>query len=384
MNRVIDFRDDMLASYAVQGGNIGAVAPMLKEAAYIPPGQEDPRDFALIIVDDRGSEHYKFPCKTAGDTFLSLWYLENVESGLPDFAKTAAAENLTRMAGIHELDLEDIFPAAFKRAQEGQNVFRQKGGGEISKTASALTVVNDIYRLDERRVHVPVTMLHPVAAMRDMQKSASQAPQASLVEVLRSLKQAWPSMPEHERRDAALELDKQASAVGLELPEEISVYVGVDFADSAGSALIWRGERFGTEKTAEHYRRLSALIKTASITVPEAIEATYIVDEMSGITGYDDATCPDPYKILLAPPTTKKASAWSWTKGDAYITESQLKSFLMTPRARHQLEQLFEDGLVDKLRKNPTAEFDKLPTVQAMIIARMANDGTLGAERTIP
>jgi len=399
---VIDFHDDLGASFCATD-----LRPpeFLKTASFRETYELHDGDFALIIVDEDGKEHRKFACNDAGNTWLSLWYFENVESGLPEYAKVAAAENLATYAGIHEIDMEDMFPRTAALCSElGISPFRHRtwhgDGGRSEKVGAAPTpssqfwdrvsrtgvdpswldtptarttpkapqipkVASHKFRLDERRVLVKSASCAPIPTVKE-----ASAP--SILEKVAEADRRWEDLNPWERRVVALTLAAEEPGFG-EFPAKVASYMGEEIHPNILDNMRWRATRVArSDEDAENYLRVGAMAKVGSLDLEDAVEAVFLLDEKNGVVvqnGYGPSL-PDPYLAVYA--GLKKEAMWAWTRGDAYINEHQLRSYVGTAAAKIQMGELFTDDLIDKFRKDPVKTFESLPSEQKKVIARMA------------
>lgn len=495
-HRVIDFHDDLGASFCARD-----VRPpeFLKTASYQETYELQDGDFALIIVDEEGKEHRKFACHDPGNTWLSLWYFENVESGLPEHAKVAAAENLAMYAGIHEIDMEEMFPRTAELCSElGISPFRHRtwhgdgghsekvggaptartappaatirkvanlsavgnfitqnagkvlanpwgrratgaaigagvgalgakavggdatagavsGGlvglglghtttmGSAAKASKAVSTVSKVdaaipkkvvapaapavtgtevptpgyksksgiklssapYRLDERRVLVKSASCAPIPTTK-----VASAP--SMLDKVAEAERRWEDLNPWERRVIALTLAAEEGDFDG-FPAKVAAYMGEEIHPNIEDNLRWRASRVArSDEDAENYLRVAAMAKVGSLDLEDAVEAVFLLDEKNGIVvqnGYG-RSLPDPYLAIYD--GLRKEAMWAWTRGDAYVNEHQLRSYVGTAAAKIQMGELFTDDLIDKFRKDAIKTFEALPTEQKKVIARMA------------
>jgi len=115
--RVIDFHDDRGTAFLAAGE---ALPELLKTGQAKERTDLGLRDYALILVDrdDGFSEHPKFACYDEASTWMSLWYLENGDHGLPAGAEKVAAANLVTIAAEQGLDVRGSFPRVVSLAQK--------------------------------------------------------------------------------------------------------------------------------------------------------------------------------------------------------------------------------------------------------------------------
>ena len=146
MPRVIDAQDDLGAAFMASSQEIPEI---LKEGSVREGYELLDRDFALILVDENGHEHRKFACYDAGNTWMSLWYLEHVPHGLPDFAVKIASGTLAEYAHVHGIDLQEMFPLTARIAASTGQTFEVAGlkmGSAPDPTAAA--IFEDLHTAD--------------------------------------------------------------------------------------------------------------------------------------------------------------------------------------------------------------------------------------------
>lgn len=493
--RVIDFHDDLGASFSATDA---APPSFLKTASFRETYELHDGDFALIIVDEDGKEHRKFACNDAGNTWLSLWYFENVESGLPDYAKIAAAENLAMYAGVHEIDMEEMFPRTAELCSElgidpfrrrtwestdgrtekvgnytpssdywgrvertkindpsllepasakqdisasgvvpqkmpglrpprakvanlssvlgsvaskaapmlktpmGQRAASMAVGGTLGAAANSATsfaaggdaktmgraarrgavlgavggglagagrtaLASSPFRLDERRVVVKTASCAPVPTVK-------VASAVSLHEKVAEADHRWEDLGPWERRVVALTLMAEDPGFSS-FPPKVASYMGEEINPNIEDNMRWRATRVArSDEDAENYLRVAAMAKVGSLDLEDAVEAVFLLDEKNGVVvqnGYGPSL-PDPFLAVYG--GLKKEAMWAWTRGDAYVNEHQLRTYIGSPVAKIQLGELFTDDLIDKFRKDPIKTFDGLPSEQKKVIARMATN----------
>lgn len=354
--RVIDFHDDRGMSFRASGQEVPEI---LKCGSAVEPSALLDRDFALILVDkDDGFKEYpKFASHDAGNHWMSMWYLENVDHGLPAYAAKVAAQNLritARARGyMSDETLTSMFPGtmAMAEALDGE------------KSASA----------DERRVLV---------SRHDFRRPAPAAPaKVADFDKLATLKEAWAGMDGYDRRVAALELEDMADIV--EIPSHMREYMGHEAHPSLRDQMRLRAMNHAkTAAHTENYTRIGEMALAGSLAPDDAVEAIHIVDEANG---YNVRSCygegmHDPYRCVFG---LDKAASYSWVDGTHYVNERQLKQYAASPASTMGMKDLFVDKTVTAFRLAPLKVFKALPREQKILIARQAtqdgygNDGNL-------
>lgn len=362
---VVDFGDDFGAAfrYAVEAG---VVDPSLtKEGSWVDRTKLRDGDFGLIIVDENRQEHRKFACYDKGSTFLSLWYLENVDSGLPEHAKIAAAENLTRAAEVYELPLDEMFPSTMKMSRaSGNHPFRTRSWSD------GTIKVGSAERLDERRVFVDSRAMSREVATKVASATASEE---SPFDKIAQAEARWDDLTPWERRVVALNLNIPDYAQP-QIPAKIAAYAAEDWNPEMEARIKHRMLKIASSDEArENYERIYVMSAAGRMEKEAAVEAMFLQDELCGIhpeRGYGP-NLPDPYLCVYGEPA--KEASWSWTRGAEYLTEDALTGWAASALARVQMKELFDEDLLKKFRSNPIKTFEGLTTPQKTMIARMAS-----------
>lgn len=358
--RVIDFQDDLGAAFIAAGNPPPDALALLKEASAPEAYELADRDFALHIVDDASRVHRKFACQDAGNTWMSLWYLEHVPSGLPKPAVKVAAAVLYHTAqdfGLTDDILSSMFPETARLAVEaGQRIAQGKLASAPGESAPVPR------HMLERRVRVRDADLAPLRA-------AGQRKVADFDKVAQAASE-WDVLDPYGRRVRALELAKVASVV--DIPDMIQAYMGDEFGPNLQTALSARAERVAkTAELAEGYRRVASLAKLGGIEPEAAVEAIHVLDQASGVqipSGYGPRV-PDPYVCVYG---LHKQAMWSWMQGAEYVNENDLRLFAASPASAETLGQLFEAQLVERFRRSPVETFKGMPSEQKHVVARAA------------
>jgi hypothetical protein len=209
---VLDVTDDLGATLRVALQDRGEVASdMLKEASMPAPYSGDDRDFALILIDNDGTEHRKFACNDAGNTAVSLFYLQQYHESLNKAAAKTAAAVLSEIGRYQGLTIPE----------------------DIEKMASAVLSPEDIHDIvDERRVHyrppiTPVKLASPVGPFDKLAAYTS----------------SWADFSPAEKRAAALELASFQETAPIQVPLEIYRYSGDKLSTKFASHMVLDARR---------------------------------------------------------------------------------------------------------------------------------------------
>jgi hypothetical protein len=184
---------------------------------------------------------------------MSLWYLENVDHGLPDYAAKVASVNLLAAAAEYGIDTRTAFPKVEAAASvDGSD-----------KVASQL--------LDERRVLCRLEDFSPPVSVTQETKIAD-------FDVVRKIRDDWGGMDGYDRRVAALELEKIADFV--DVPDYMREYMGDSPHRSLRAEMKYRAENHcKTASDSENYVRIGEMALAGAISAEDAVEAIYMLVE---------------------------------------------------------------------------------------------------------
>lgn len=331
---VLDFSDDLGAT--LRHVLDGRVAPeILKEASFLSPSEGTDADFALILIDDDGSEHRKFACHDAGNTLASMVYLTHYAGNLNPPAVKVAASVLSEHARHQGLDVPD----------------------EIEKMAS-IELLDDSAIVDERRVRY-----------EPPRPKVAQARQPdSVFDKLASVEASWDRMSPLEKRAAAVEL---AAAKFVHCPNHIYRYSGSQVSEKFASHMRVRRMSARNPEAVAEYERLEKVAHNFS--APQLVEVLYQLDNEAGLRwaggdAYGEKIA-DPF---LAVYDRVKEAEYSWYHGGENVSESQLRCFVHDGQARDTFTQTFSEGLWLRFQRDPVGTFKSMPEEQKIFVSRMA------------
>lgn len=337
--RVIDFADDQGALLAAALGG-SEPAELLKTASFLRPEDALDRDFALILIDNDGTEHRKFACSDPGNTLVSLFYLEQRghEELNPAAIKVAAA-NLTELGQQWGLTVPD----------------------EVSKLASLPLMPLEVKNIiDERRV-----VFTPPA------KQAAAPPPVQGFDRAAEIIREWDEMAPVEKRAAALELGDLSQDIPIQVPLKVFRYGGAGLSEKFASAMKDRLYFVRDGKLAAEYTRLA---KVAShLGADQTLSVLYELDNRAGLRwmGGDryGNNLPDPVRCVFS---QEKTAEWSWIHGGETVSEGQLARFRISLGARKLFTDMFADRVWERFDRDPLSTFKGLPLEQQILVSRLA------------
>lgn len=352
---VVDQHDDLCDLFRASGPKDGL--EFLKTASWKERDDLYDRDFALIIVDNQGKEHRKFACYDAGNTFLSQWYLLNAEHDLPAGAVKVAAANLLNAA--EDLGLQS-HPALYLLANEGENL---PGDGRRVLVKSAAST-----QYAKTASFEPSQIARPMGKGMSQPLGTHQVKQASAFDAISETIRKWDDLDPYDRHEAAVDAVKLASAVGAVVPDHIFRYSGTTLSPRFEKVASRRAEYTANPEYQSDYLRLSKM--AAAMDPDDVVEALFLMDERAGLLNRYGNNIPDP---VLAVYGTEKQAEYSWIHGGDYVTESMLKRYSGSTASHAGLEDVFEDSVVERFRRDPVGTFKGMPLEQQILLSRLAS-----------
>lgn len=177
-------------------------------------------------------------------------------------------------------------------------------------------------------------------------------------------------IPEH-RREYCFNLMKRASALGIDMPEEVQQYGGTRYAASTDIQIAFdlRGQFLN-----EDHQHVLGKVAELRPTMPPEEFATLLgeFDKVAGIDHHYGQHIPDPFASVF----TKEAESeedGSYVMGNDIVSNSQLKAFATSPHF-DSLEKLYGEDFAEEFKKDPIGIFKSLPVDQRKHIARQANE----------
>jgi hypothetical protein len=351
---VIDQHDDLCQLFREHGPKENI--EFLKTASWKERDDLLDRDFAVIVVDSTGAEHRKFACYDAGNIFMSQWYLLNAEHGLPPGVVKVAAANLLQAAEDLHLSPHPVLPLLVAEGDtlpgDGRRVY--------VKTASATT-------------YSPPPSMEPsqiIPLGRGMSRvgGTSATKEGSAYDALSSLIQAWDTLDPYDRHEAAVDIVKVASGVGMKVPDHILQYSGTSLNRRFEKIANTRAEYTADPAQQEDYRRLAKM--AAALDPDDVVEALFLMDERAGLLTRYGRNIPDPVLSVFG---VEKQAEFSWIHGSDYVTATMLARFSGSPPALETLEEMFEEGVVSSFKRDPVGTFKKMPLEQQILVSRLVS-----------
>jgi hypothetical protein len=357
---------------------------MLKEAQWVEPFELLDRDFALIIVDEEGKEHRKFACHDPGNIAMSMWYLENVDSGLPEHAQVVAAYNLTKAACL------DVEPPKFSDEERRFVIDERRvlvkeammmSGMGMSPGAMGATTgkgitgsLNPMSKMPSRIS--PMSSSASAATSLPVNAAQSTPKIASPFDYLSDLKKGWYDLTPEEKHLHAVEICGHSKEAGVVIPDFIRKYAGTTLNPRFEFLMGQRQQFSSDEQTQANYDRLGKM--ASAMDLEDVVEALYLIDEEASLTPRYGDKVPDP---LLCVYGQEKEAEWSWISGGHYVNEDQLKRFAAAPYCDESLGQVFTPEICEKFKKDSLGTFKGMPLEQQIIVSNFAlqagrkNDG---------
>lgn len=169
---------------------------------------------------------------------------------------------------------------------------------------------------------------------------------------------------ESDRRLFAKNVQKQATALGVEVGEKIQKYASNSFSHDLDYHLRNRARMAGPEGR-EAYEKLETLAKQAS--VEDCIVVLRKLDEKYNLTPFYNCSIPDPSTAVLEKSAVNLGSGMSWDIDGVTYTEQDVKKALSHP----DIIATYGSSLVSMLRE-PT-QFDELPINDKKMILQYAS-----------
>ena len=191
-----------------------------------------------------------------------------------------------------------------------------------------------------------------------------------------------------ERREYAVNLMKQASAMAIDVPDIARKYGAQGLAPEFEIKIAFDARRSELQAYPDVLRVLDAVedviltqggAKLASLAL-HPVEACALLSEFDKDTGLNrsyDKTIPDPYLSIFGEKTASKA-AWSDIIGNDMITYSDLKRLAHV--GTHTVRDTFGEDFQEEFRKDPIGVYESLPRDQKKMVIHMAQGTAPGAE----
>jgi hypothetical protein len=247
------------------------------------------------------------------------------------------------------------------------------------------------------RPTVDVTNAKPPTYVTEKKASLYALPSASRypIDSYAQVKAAGAYFGEHyklfapeERREYAVNLVKQASAMAIDVPDIARKYGAEGLAPEFEIKIAFDARRLELQAYPDVLRVLDAVedviltqggAKLASLAL-HPIEACALLSEFDKDTGLNrsyDRTIPDPYFSIFGEKTASKA-AWSDIVGNDMITYADLRRLAHV--GTHTVRDTFGEDFQEEFRKDPIGVYESLPRDQKKMVIHMAQGTAPGAE----
>jgi hypothetical protein len=378
---IIDFFDDLGDAY-FSSLNGGSPPEMLKTASWAEPFELLDRDFALILVDQEGTEHRKFACHDAGNVEMSLWYLQNVDHGLPDYAIKMAMKNLdglveggTKVASapFTEEDLRHVVDE--RRVKIAMPTSPTMSASLPSGSMSPGMMGSATGKSLNSATSPTKSTLMPPSVPKGGAKlapppGAKMASGASPFDMLHSVQRSWDDMDPYDRRENALHLQELSKTAGVQVPWSILKYAGAGLNPNFEALMQHRKSFSVDEKTQDNYDRLGKM--ASHLDIEEVLSTLHLIDETCSLPPRYGQNVTDPVLCVYG---QEKEAEFSWVHGGDLVNETQLRNLASSPEDMKQFDDLFTIDLMYKFKEDPLATFKSMPDEQKVLVARMATQG---------
>jgi len=192
-----------------------------------------------------------------------------------------------------------------------------------------------------------------------------------------------------ERREYAVNLVKQASAMAIDIPDIAHKYGAEGLAPETEIKIAFDARRAELQAYPDVLRVLDAVedviltqggSKLASLAL-HPIEACALLSEFDKDTGLNrsyDKTIPDPYFSVFGNEKIASKSSWSDIIGNDMITYADLKRLAHV--GTHTVRDTFGEDFQEEFRKDPIGVYESLPRDQKKMVIHMAQGTAPGAE----
>jgi len=192
-----------------------------------------------------------------------------------------------------------------------------------------------------------------------------------------------------ERREYAVNLVKQASAMAIDIPDIAHKYGAEGLAPETEIKIAFDARRAELQAYPDVLRVLDAVedviltqggSKLASLAL-HPVEACALLSEFDKDTGLNrsyDKTIPDPYFSIFGNEKIASKSSWSDIIGNDMITYADLKRLAHV--GTHTVRDTFGEDFQEEFRKDPIGVYESLPRDQKKMVIHMAQGTAPGAE----
>ena len=323
--------------------SVDDVPDFIKEASTVSADDPD-HCYALVMLDGDGRKMRKYAHMDSGNTALSVMYFLERRHVLPEELRKHAAHNL--VAACEEHGILPPGPLVKEACLEGMSplhdpaIHRAEFLEEPPETAVPTHSVEGI----------------PLDSYEEVKQASAWFDENCC--------RLHPS----QRRPLALGIEKRASAIGLEISEDLRRYAGDGYARDMGVAMAARELLLEDHPDSGVYTELQ---KRAAYIDPEVFaESVAEIDTALGLDSHWDRDVPDPWASTFD--KTAEKSRYVHTDGVDKVTEDDL--IRLAQNGLPQLKKYFAEDMVQGFAKSPVTVFKSLPAPVKTTIMRMARD----------
>ena len=390
---VLDPYDDGFASLG--GFFRGHDAPDFIKTASIMSEEElhalPDHAFAVVLVDEH-AQMRKYACTDKAHTAVNVLYFLDHEEEIPPTARVKVAMNLSKACrhfGIQP-------PMRLLKTASGRKRLIKSDGAEISVPArlekesdlSGSGVMPNSARPGRGGLRKKASIMDsPYVRMIDewvpegdggLTKTAAfddgRVPLSTYDEIdsaITFFQEMGAEMHPRVRHEMCVKLASRADQLGVPVSPVIRKYGSTEYANQGEmeATLQTRRQVWAETDNQEGPGLLDLLMEKRASLDPERFAAALAdIDASTQIDHYWDRGVCDPWLTTFG---EKRASEWSWAKGDMSLTAGQLKK-LATDK-QDLLKEKFGADMAGELASNPVVIFDSLPMDTQRIIASMAH-----------
>lgn len=322
---------------------------MLKEGNFLSEeerGRLPDNLFALVIKTKEASAR-KFPITDKANTGMSvIYFMDHGRSVLPDQMQKVAARGLLTACHWYGLKAPDELIKLAGRKEPPVSV----------DPVIEMKMVKDEEDVEKRADYcLPEEKRYPISSHRQLEEAVSYFQ-----------KNASKFEP-HTRRRYCKNLEKRASEVGIDLPDQIRQYASNTPAEAGQvrEQISRRMEKAGSDKLSAAY---SILLKRAgAMTAPQFASALEELDKTAGLDEQWDSGIVDPWLSVFA---LQKTANYSFSDNEGYITDVDLNK--LGQEWKVLLKRAFDNDFVEAFAKDPVGTFKALPLDQKKVVIKLA------------
>jgi hypothetical protein len=391
---VFDFYDDPTGSLLKKTYPTANELPeKIKEAHILSTEERDVlRDgaFALRMNND-GQVLRKFACVDAGNTLLSMLYLEQAAEILPEEAVKVAASNLFDFADEFGLQPTEFVKKAASGMARKRDPMSQPMVGDEADWAQRTNLVSIRGGSDSGRV-IPTANQMKTASIKDglleisgqdakpkVKKASAEKlalgrfPLDSYGDVkaaVRYFDEHWTELYPAQRHEFAVKTAARAHELDIQTSEILDRYGSTGYAPDIDAHIASR-KASAPQEFKDSYNLLKE--KRSSVSPDEFVDLLTQVDKAAGLNWHWGASICDPYMATFGGlEKSAQVEAWSWQNADGvHVDAAQLKALAGTDL----IGKNFSADVAEAFKDDPVAIFESMPDNSKTIMAKLANEG---------